>query len=250
VHRVGETNVWRRFAATVKLLYVRLRNAIEAAYSKRFVTPRHVFSKIYERNAWHGTESISGPGSSLSQTVALRCELPKILHELGVRSLLDAPCGDFNWMRATDLGLERYMGVDVVPEVIRSNQQYATAQRTFACLDIIRDALPTADAILCRDCLVHLPNRSVVACIRNFKRSGAKYLVTTTFPGPRRTVRTAKGIDVPKNRNIVMGGWRPIDFEKPPFCFPPPLKVIFEEPSGDGQNTKALGVWELPRLRI
>src|SRR5262249_48072014 len=46
-----------------------------------------------------GAESVCGPGSSLSQTDEIRRMLPLLISETGTRSFLDAPCGDFNWMR-------------------------------------------------------------------------------------------------------------------------------------------------------
>ena len=38
-------------------------------------------------------------------------------------SLLDAPCGDFNWMRHVPLGGVSYTGADVVPELIARNRR-------------------------------------------------------------------------------------------------------------------------------
>ena len=48
--------------------------------------------------------------------------------------------------------------------------------------DITGDALPRCDAILCRDCLVHLSFANIARAVANFARSGAAWLITTTFP--------------------------------------------------------------------
>src|SRR6185312_15131601 len=53
-----------------------------------------VFEQIYTRNTWQSSESRSGPGSTLERTEILRRELPPMLARLGVRTLVDAPCGD------------------------------------------------------------------------------------------------------------------------------------------------------------
>ena len=53
------------------------------------------FSQIYEKKSWGDGESVSGPGSDLDQTAAIREALPKLLREIGARSMVDAPCGDF-----------------------------------------------------------------------------------------------------------------------------------------------------------
>ena len=48
------------------------------------------------------------------------------------------------------------IGADVVPELVAANQaRHASPRRAFLRLDLTRDALPAADAVLCRDCLVH-----------------------------------------------------------------------------------------------
>src|SRR5579885_1138281 len=71
----------------------------------KFVGKGHgeIFSEIYRSNQWGASESVSGLGSELSATERVREELPKIVREFGVRSMLDIPCGDFHWMRQVDL---------------------------------------------------------------------------------------------------------------------------------------------------
>src|SRR5690242_11698377 len=72
------------------------------------------FTEIYQQNGFGGRESVSGPGSDLSQTAAVREALPALLKEIGARTLLDAPCGDYFWMKEARLDLERYIGADIV----------------------------------------------------------------------------------------------------------------------------------------
>ena len=75
----------------------------------RMMDAEAVFNSIYRNNTWDGDESISGPGASLRHTEAIRRELPLLIERLGIRTLLDAPCGDFNWMKETKLRLDRYI---------------------------------------------------------------------------------------------------------------------------------------------
>src|SRR5687767_13667763 len=85
----------------------------------RGVFPRDAkryFTAIYRRNLFAGDESPSGQGASLVQTTTIRHEIPRLLRALGARSLLDAPCGDFNWMRHVDLDGLTYAGVDIVED--------------------------------------------------------------------------------------------------------------------------------------
>jgi hypothetical protein len=51
--------------------------------------------------------------------------------------------------------------------------------------DLVTADLRQVDLVLvfCRDCLVHLFNRLAGRALANIKRSGSRYLLTTTFPG-------------------------------------------------------------------
>ena len=98
-----------------------------------------IFSDIYHTNAWQDPESVSGRGSTLARTQIIMSQLPPLLQELNSQSLLDAACGDFNWMRHVDLGAVRYIGIDVVPDLISRNQNlFEGERRTFAVRDITK----------------------------------------------------------------------------------------------------------------
>ena len=176
------------------------------------------FSKIYHDNFWGSPETISGISATLEITSPFRDEIPPLLKSLNIHSLLDAPCGDFNWMKEIDLDVvDSYIGIDIVQEIISANRKlYENAKTHFYHCDLTHDPLPKCDLILCRDCLVHLSYKDIFAALKNFKKSGATYLLTTNI----------KGLE---NQDTAAGGWRPIDFQKPPFNFPPPLNSIDEK---------------------
>jgi len=199
------------------------------------------FLAYYHKKLSSKSESLSGPGSSLTQTSVMRRELPRLLRELHVRCLLDAPCGDFHWMSNTRLDLDHYIGVDIVSELVAQNQaKYGNSSRHFLHLDITEAELPKVDLVLCRDCLVHLSSHDVVRAIRNFRRSGSTYLLTTTFPGRQ------------ENVDIVAGDWRPLNLEAAPFCLGKPLKLINEgDTELDGEfSDKSLGLWRLEEIGL
>jgi glycosyltransferase involved in cell wall biosynthesis len=200
------------------------------------------FSRIYRKNVFGGRESRSGEGSSLGQTATIREAIPTLLEELGIKTMLDAPCGDFAWMRQVELPVEQYIGVDIVPKLIADDQRrYSNASRRFVCRNIVEEPLPHADLILCRDCLVHLNFNQAKRALRNFKASGAAYLLTTTF-----TART-KNVDL-VGRDV----WRTLNLELPPFNLPKPLRIIGENcTEGDGAySDKSLGLWVLQDLAL
>jgi hypothetical protein len=192
---------------------------------------RAVFTGIYRRGEWRcGGDSRSGLGSTMERTGVIRAELPRILAELGIDSLLDAGCGDLGWLITVELPLREYVGVDVVGELIEAHRRaHGGAGRRFALADITRDPLPRCDAILCRDALIHLSNRDVARALRNFRASGARWLLATTHAG------------VEVNIDIRSGSFRLVNLERPPFALPAPRLRIIENPT----TMKCLGVWEL-----
>ncbi|HEX4607283.1 MAG TPA: hypothetical protein VH092_03680, partial [Urbifossiella sp.] len=105
-------------------------------------TPRALFTYLARHRAWGGNESASGPGSDPDQTGRLVAELPGLLSEFGVQTLLDLPCGDFHWMRRVDLRGVRYTGGDIVEELILQNQQYRAPGVAFEVLDLLSGPLP------------------------------------------------------------------------------------------------------------
>ena len=202
---------------------------------------RAIFEEIYRQNRWNDAESVSGPGSTLIQTETVRAELPALIDGFGVRSVLDAGCGDLNWMKELRVPLERYWGLDIVPDLVEDNRRkFAAPNRTFEIADITRDPLPKADLVLCRDCLVHFSFEDIYAALRNMRESGSRYLLTTTFP-----VRE-------ENAAVPTGSWRTLNYERAPFLFPPPLRLVNERLTvAEGAYAdKSLGLWEIASLPL
>ncbi len=115
-----------------------------------------IFTRKYKRNSWKDPETVSGGGSNLRRTKVIREQIPILIRDFRIKSLLDAPCGDFNWMKEINLDIvEKYVGIDIVEQIIEQNQRiYSNAQ--FMVMDITnsKTLLPRFDLILCRDCLV------------------------------------------------------------------------------------------------
>jgi SAM-dependent methyltransferase len=195
------------------------------------------FQRIHDTNLWGASASISGLGSEIDATAVLRAELPGLLEGLGVRSLLDAPCGDASWINHADLGT-RYVGVDIVAALIENLRAAAAAGKIkgeYHLADITRDPLPRCDAILCRDCLVHLSFANIERAVANFRTSGAVWLIATTFP------------EWQSNSDCEDGDWRALNFELKPFDWGPPVELLNENclEAGGGWRDKSLGVWRL-----
>lgn len=197
-----------------------------------------VFSAIYKTEKWKSGLSVSGSGSELNQTADLIIYLQKFIQKNDVKSLLDIPCGDLNWIQYLlamfpDL---KYIGGDVVKELIDINRLNFPPFE-FQQLDIVNDELPKADLLLVRDCLVHLTNEMVTTALKNIAGSEIKFIALTTF---------TKRVNV----NINLGEWRPINLCAAPFLLPHPWQIINENcPEANGAYLdKSIGIWKIEQL--
>ena len=117
----------------------------------------------------------------------------------------------------------------------KNSRQFGNEKISFQCANLADSDLPKVDVIFSRDCLVHLSFEDALKIIDNFKRSGSKYLLTTTF-----TSRT-------ENKDLGNSFWRALNKQLAPFNFPEPIKVINEHcTEGNGLfKDKSLGLWLL-----
>ena len=114
------------------------------------------FRRYALRNKWKSSETLSGPGSTVKYTENLRKELPPLFEKFEIKSMLDAPCGDYNWMRLVERPEVHYIGGEIVPEFVEANNaRYANDNTRFILCDILKDELPAVDLWLCRDVLFH-----------------------------------------------------------------------------------------------
>lgn len=197
------------------------------------------FGGIFLKNGFNGSESLSGAGSTMFLTREVRAQLPQILKQLEASSLLDIPCGDFHWMSKVNLGSINYSGADIVEElIVQNNKVFSNEKISFAKLDLISEKLPQVDVIFCRDCLVHLPNESIMKALKNIVNSGSKWLITTTFT------------DRELNRELSGITWRPVNLQKAPFNLPEPSIVLNElcTEQGGKFGDKSLAVWSIAEM--
>jgi hypothetical protein len=154
--------------------------------------------------------------------------------------MLDLPCGDYGWMRTIELPVARYIGADLLPEIVEPlAAALGDGRREFRVLDLTRDRLPPADLLFCRDCLVHLSYADIRRALENAVRSGIPHLLTTIFP------------DCEANEDIVTGDWRVLDLERAPFHLPAPMRIL-NEGCTEGRGVfadKSLGLWRTADLR-
>jgi len=222
-------------------LYRKLRNSHKNSlfYGK---SAEDTFKHIYLTNHWRSNESISGTGSEESQTEIIITSINSLLRRMKIESVLDIPCGDFNWMKKIDLSCIKYVGADIVEDIVthNSNKIKINSDFKFVKLNLINDHLPQSDLIINRDCLVHLSFEDIYNSLKNIKSSGCKYILTTTFP------------DHLVNEDIVTGDWRTLNLEKSPFNFPAPRLLINENctESNGLFKDKSLGLWVIEDIKL
>ena len=135
------------------------------------------FSRIYAREEWDG-QALSGLGSREETTREFRRFMEDFLQERGISSVVDAGCGHWpsGYQRFMQWHGVGYTGVDVVPYVVEENARYFqdTATLESHCLSSARfmcgdvsESLPSADLLLVKDVLMHLPNRAVHEFLKN-----------------------------------------------------------------------------------
>lgn len=207
-----------------------IKQRLKVANNKETAISENKFDNIYQTNAWGDGESRSGSGSYAAFTKQIRKALPKLWKKYDIKTFLDAPCGDFNWMRLVDKTGIEYIGCDIVGSVVEDNiRQYSAQNISFINLDITKDDLPKVNMILCKDCLQHLSYENAQKALDNFKRSGSKYLLVTSYPLTY------------KNWDIKDGEYRPLNLCIEPFNLGAPLEKIKEGAlGGDVDRTEYL----------
>jgi hypothetical protein len=141
-------------------------------------------------------------------------------------------------MKELDLANIDYIGADLVNDVVRDAAKHASDRKRFVQLDLLKDALPRVDLVLCRDLLVHLSFEQVRLATRNLKASGSTWLLSTTFP------------KLTGNRDTYAGKWRPLNLTAAPLCFPEPERLVDDAWFGhvSPEYEKFLGLWRIAAL--
>lgn len=167
-------------------------------------------------------ETTCGIGSTLGRTRTLREQLPGLFRDLGIKSLLDAGCGDFNWMSQVDLTGIEYTGCDYDEKHVESARLTAPGLK-FICLDITAGPLPKADLMLCRELMQHVTDEQISAILRNFVASGTEWLLATCYRNETNELLVREG------------GFREIDLRR---RLRPPTRELVED---DGRHF--MGLW-------
>jgi len=135
------------------------------------------FTDTYVNDRWkmHLGESKSGDGSALIYTENYRENLLKIIKDFKINIMVDCSCGDWNWMKEIKTKLPKYIGIDIVEELIEENKKkYGSDNIEFICNDMLTQLKEynnkEIDLTTCRHTLEHLPIEYSLEVLRELKR--------------------------------------------------------------------------------
>ncbi|WP_369794116.1 class I SAM-dependent methyltransferase [Salegentibacter sp. Hel_I_6] len=167
-------------------------------------------AQIYEHNLWGGDkyEYYSGLGShhpdlvnsyiALVSSFLKEFETPPVVCDLG--------CGDFNIGKELVEHSQKYIAVDIVPELIAHNKKtFKTENLEFHSLDIAKENLPLGDCVILRQVLQHLSNTEIKCVIE--KLYNYKYVILTEhLPEgnfePNKDIISGQGIRLKKQSGV------------------------------------------------
>ncbi|MEB8327743.1 class I SAM-dependent methyltransferase [Flavobacteriaceae bacterium KMM 6897] len=190
--------------------------------TKRIKKPwptKDAMEQVYAMKLWGGSKSdfYSGLGSHHPEIVhpyveVLTSFLTSFKNPLVV---CDLGCGDFNVGKELVKHTEKYVAVDIVPDLIAHNKEkFKGDNLEFQCLDIAMDNLPSGDCAILRQVLQHLSNAEVQNIVS--KLTDFKYVILTEhLPEgdftPNKEIISGQGIRLKKQSGL--------DILAPPFNF-------------------------------
>lgn len=196
------------------------RKALIGTMRKSFcrLSLQETFSRIYRDKLWgedlsspwfSGSGSIGGAREAYQEFV--RC----FIKQRGITSVVDLGCGDFRIGAPIARLVNRYVGVDIVPDLIDYLQaRFGSSTTEFRCLDIVNDDLPEGELCLVRQVLQHLSNGEIKAVLPKLARY--KYvLITEHYPAPGRLVLPNR--DKPHGPDIRVADDSAVFLDQPPF---------------------------------
>jgi SAM-dependent methyltransferase len=206
------------------------------------MSQKDVFTDIYKKKIWgDGSEEnpLSGGGSNPSLTTPYVEFIRRTIESCGIKSVLDVGHGDWTMWRDYRFENVSYIGIDVAREISNVlNEKYGNDSRRFLEFESRNYEYPSADLIISKEVLQHLPNEDLIQFLE--KISKYDYIVLCNGFYPRNLVifRLRNFLKIrtrmkcllngqspffreafPKNNiDIPIGGFRGLDLETPNFA--------------------------------
>lgn len=202
---------------TIRNLTRRIKREIHWARNAR-LPARKVFKAIYDENAWGSHESgdyYSGPGSDSGPAHAYADGIRKFIAANHISSVVDLGCGDFRVGSMLINGDVRYIGVDIVDDLVTVNgKRFGTQNIQFQCVDIIREPLPDGELCLIREVFQHLSNSEILRVLPKLRKY--RYAIYTDYQPPASAL-TLPNRDIAHGRDTRLWKGSALFLDQPPF---------------------------------
>jgi len=186
---------------------------------------------IYRYGRKHAHESMFQAWQVRSSALPL---VQTYMNERNVRSVFEVPCGEVK-PGTIPSGLA-YAGGDLDRRILHRNRRQKGYRRSmFRFINLIYSAAPRSDLCLSVDFLERVPWREVNRILHNLMAGGGRFLALSHHPL------------LMDNWDTSLGDIRPVNFQKAPFNFPAPLKMI-PCPRPDGRPDRCIAIWDLPAV--
>ena len=203
---------------------LRMKNKFIASRTrKEFLnkSQKDIFKTIYSKKMWAGEKEkkykfYSGLGSHAEElTDKYISELRNFLQSFPKKpNLVDLGCGDFAIGSKIRDKCNRYVGVDIVDELIEENKKnFEDLNVEFLSLDITNDQLPSADICTVRLVLQHMSNESILKFLKNINNKYKFLIVTEHFPSEK----FVPNINKPSGSDTRFYDNSAVDLNAPPF---------------------------------
>ena len=145
------------------------KDAMEQVYKLKLWGNSHNSSAFYSGAGSHQSDIVT-PYIAVVKSFLTSFQKPLVVCDLG--------CGDFNVGKELVKYAKKYIGVDIVKDLISYNKgKFRSKNLEFHCLDLAKDELPSGDCVLLRQVLQHVSNSEVQSIIN--KLTKFKYVILT-----------------------------------------------------------------------
>jgi SAM-dependent methyltransferase len=176
------------------------------------------FEKIYKNNFW---QYGSGYGSLPRNTVGYRELLQNFMRDHDIKSVVDVGCGDWQFSRLMNWTGIDYLGIDIAEQVVKTDsERFAKPPHLRFQVGSATEVLPTAELLIIREVLQHLPFVAIRKFLHNNALSGRyRYALITNEKNHKGEVN----LDARPNGQVNARG---LDLSAAPFNLPN-LQVVY-----------------------
>lgn len=187
-----------------------LNNLNNSKETKKAWPTKAAMEQVYDLHLWGGSKHDFYSGEGSHDLAIVNPYVDTLISFLtsfkNPITVCDLGCGDFNVGIQLVPHTQKYIGVDIVPDLIQRNKTiFKHNNLEFECLDIATDILPAGDCVILRQVLQHLSNAEIEKVIP--KLYPFKYVILTEhLPNtdfiPNKDIISGQGIRIKKKSGV------------------------------------------------